>query len=37
MHAHYLIGWIGTDNVGREADQSYGPLHAPPAGVNVQV
>jgi hypothetical protein len=32
-----LIGWVGTDNVGREADLSYSPVHAPPAGVNVEV
>lgn len=37
MYTHYLIGWIGNDGIGREADLSYSPVHAPPAGVNVQV
>jgi hypothetical protein len=32
-----FIGWVGADNVGREADASWRPRRAPPAGVNMEV
>jgi len=36
VQSHGANRWIGTDNIGREADLSYSPVHAPPMGVNVE-